>query len=64
MSLEEIGTLLENRYKDMQRVEFTIEDNYIWLLERCSGERSAKASLKIAIEMVRENMLSEREALL
>jgi len=55
---------LEKYYKDMQDVEFTIEQGKVWILQTRSGKRSAKASIKIAVDMVREGLIDERTALL
>ncbi|WP_199619422.1 pyruvate, phosphate dikinase [Paenibacillus alkalitolerans] len=55
---------LERHYKDMQDIEFTVEANKLYLLQTRSGKRTAQASLKIAVQMVYEGLLSKREALL
>ncbi|MBT4921971.1 MAG: pyruvate, phosphate dikinase [Rickettsiales bacterium] len=57
-------TILENHYRDMQDIEFTIEEGKLWLLQTRSGKRTAKASLKIAVDMVAEGLIDEKEALL
>ncbi len=55
---------LENHYRDMQDIEFTIENDKLWILQTRNGKRTAKASIKIAVDMVAENLISEAEALL
>ncbi|GAB4517729.1 MAG: pyruvate, phosphate dikinase [Roseibium sp.] len=54
---------LEEHYKDMQDLEFTIEKGKLWMLQTRSGKRTAKAALKIAVDMVAEGLLSEEEAI-
>ena len=55
---------LEARYCDMQDIEFTIQDNKLWMLQTRSGKRTAAAALKIAIDMAQEGVISEDEAVL
>jgi pyruvate,orthophosphate dikinase len=55
-------TRLERHYKDMQDLEFTIEQGKLWMLQTRAGKRTAKAALKIAVDMVAEGMLEEEEA--
>ena len=55
---------LEAHYCDMQDIEFTIENNKLWILQTRSGKRTAKASIKIASDMLKEGLISEEEALL
>ena len=55
---------LENKYKDMQDIEFTIENNKLWMLQTRSGKRTAKAAIKIAVDMVKEKLISNKEAIL
>ena len=59
-----ICNLLENHYRDMQDMEFTIEDGKLFMLQTRSGKRTATAALKIACDLVNENMISEEEAVL
>ncbi len=54
---------LEAHYKDMQDLEFTIEDGKLWMLQTRAGKRTAKAALKIAVDMVGEGLLSEEQAI-
>ncbi len=56
--------ILERHYKDMQDVEFTIENNKLWMLQTRSGKRTAKSSVKIAVDMVKEKLISKKEAIL
>uniref|UniRef100_UPI0023F3F296 PEP/pyruvate-binding domain-containing protein n=1 Tax=Johnsonella ignava TaxID=43995 RepID=UPI0023F3F296 len=53
---------LENHYKDMQDMEFTIEEGKLYMLQTRNGKRTAKAALKIACDLVDEGMISEKEA--
>ncbi|MBF0623578.1 MAG: pyruvate, phosphate dikinase [Magnetococcales bacterium] len=53
---------LENHYRDMQDLEFTIQQNKLWLLQTRTGKRTAKAALKIAVEMELEGMITKEEA--
>ncbi|MCI9280134.1 MAG: pyruvate, phosphate dikinase [Bacilli bacterium] len=56
--------ILENHYKDMQDMEFTIEDGKLYMLQTRNGKRTATAAIKIAVSLVQEGMISEKEALL
>ncbi|MCA1974155.1 MAG: pyruvate, phosphate dikinase, partial [Caenispirillum sp.] len=53
---------LEAHYKDMQDMEFTIQRGKLWMLQTRTGKRTSKASLKIAVDMAREGLISEAEA--
>ena len=55
---------LEDHYRDMQDMEFTIEDKHLYMLQTRNGKRTAKAALKIACDLVDEGMISEQEAVL
>ena len=55
---------LEKHYRDMQDIEFTVENKKLWMLQTRSGKRTAKASIKIAVDMVKEKLISKDEALL
>ncbi|MDZ4195632.1 MAG: PEP/pyruvate-binding domain-containing protein, partial [Candidatus Izemoplasmatales bacterium] len=59
-----ISKKLEQHYRDMQDMEFTIERNKLYMLQTRNGKRTAQAALKIAIELVEEGLLTEQEALL
>jgi len=48
----------------MQDVEFTVENNKLWMLQTRSGKRTAKSAIKIAIDMVKEKLISKKEAVL
>lgn len=61
--LHEIQLKLERHYKDMQDIEFTIQEGKLWLLQTRSGKRTGKAMVRIAMEMMREGLISETEAL-
>ena len=61
----ELGSVfdtLENHYRDMQDIEFTVERGKLWMLQTRSGKRTAKAALKIAVDMAAEGLISEQEA--
>ena len=60
----EIATKLENHYRDMQDMEFTIEDGKLYMLQTRNGKRTAAAALKIAVDLVDEGMITEKEAVL
>ena len=51
---------LENHYKDMQDVEFTVENNKLWILQTRSGKRTSKSAVKIAVDMVKEKLISKK----
>jgi pyruvate,orthophosphate dikinase len=57
-------SLLEKHYRDLQDIEFTIEQGKLYLLQTRSGKRTAAASVKIAVDMVKEDLISKEEALL
>lgn len=59
-----ICDILENHYKDMQDMEFTIEDGKLFMLQTRNGKRTAPAALKIAVDLVNEGMITKEEALL
>ncbi|BAT72341.1 pyruvate, orthophosphate dikinase [Thermosulfidibacter takaii ABI70S6] len=58
------ANLLERHYRDMQDIEFTVEKGKLYILQTRNGKRTVRAALKIAVDMVYEGILSEREALL
>ena len=60
----DITNRLEKHYRDMQDVEFTIEHGKLWMLQTRSGKRTAKASVKIAVDMANEGLISKEEAIL
>src|SRR5688572_17321380 len=60
--LVRIAGALETHYRDMQDVEFTVQGGKLFMLQTRSGKRTAKAALRIAVEMVREGVISETEA--
>ncbi|RYD97095.1 MAG: pyruvate, phosphate dikinase, partial [Sphingomonadales bacterium] len=55
---------LERHYRDMQDIEFTVERGKLWMLQTRSGKRTAKAALKIAVDMASEGLITEEEAIL
>ncbi|APG61623.1 pyruvate, phosphate dikinase [Sphingorhabdus lutea] len=62
--LAKVFDLLEAHYRDMQDIEFTVERGKLWMLQTRSGKRTAKAALRIAIDMVGEKLITEDEAIL
>lgn len=62
--LEEVFTTLENHFRDMCDIEFTIEQGKLWMLQTRVGKRTAAAALHIAIEMVKEGLISKEEAVM
>ncbi len=62
--LQKILKKLEIHYKDMQDVEFTVENSKLWMLQTRSGKRTAKSAVKIAVDMVKEKLISKKEAVL
>lgn len=61
---QEICKTLENHYRDMQDMEFTIEDKKLYMLQTRNGKRTARAAIKIACDLVDEGMITEKEALM
>ncbi|RZP25872.1 MAG: pyruvate, phosphate dikinase [Candidatus Actinomarinales bacterium] len=62
--IEAVCNKLEKHYKDMQDIEFTIENGDLYLLQTRTGKRSARASLKIAVDLVNERLINKQKALL
>jgi len=60
--LVRVRETLEKHYKDMQDIEFTVQQNKLYMLQTRNGKRTAAASLKIAVDMCREGLIDEREA--
>ena len=60
----EVCSILENHYRDMQDMEFTIEHGQLYMLQTRNGKRTAKAALKIAVDLVNEGMITKEQALL
>ena len=58
------ATMLEKHYKDMQDMEFTIENGKLYFLQTRNGKRTATAALQIAVDLVNEGMITEKEAVL
>jgi pyruvate,orthophosphate dikinase len=61
--LAAVFELLEKHYADMQDIEFTVERNKLWMLQTRSGKRTAKAALKMAVDMVEEGLIDEATAI-
>jgi len=59
---EEIAKNLEKHYRDMQDVEFTVEKGKLWMLQTRDGKRTAQAAVRIAVDMVKEGLISKKEA--
>ncbi len=62
--LLKVRDILEKHYRDMQDIEFTIENGRLWMLQTRAGKRTAKAAVKIAVDMVKEGLITKEEALL
>jgi pyruvate,orthophosphate dikinase len=60
--LTRIYTLLEKHYRDMQDMEFTVEQGKLWMLQTRGGKRTAKAALRIAVELANEGLISRQDA--
>ncbi len=62
--LMEVRATLEKHYKDMQDIEFTVQQNKLYMLQTRNGKRTAAASLRMAVEMAREGLIGESEAVM
>lgn len=62
--LERIAKLLEKHYREMQDMEFTIENGKLWMLQTRTGKRTAAAAVKIAVDMVKEKLITKEEAIM
>ncbi len=62
--LVNVYKVLENHYKEMQDIEFTIQENQLFMLQTRTGKRTAAAAIRIAVDMVNEGLISKQEALL
>jgi pyruvate,orthophosphate dikinase len=62
--LEEIRSKLDRHYRDMQDVEFTIQQGKLWMLQTRAGKRTGLAALRIAVDMVQQKVITKEEALL
>jgi len=62
--LARVFDLLETHYRDMQDIEFTVQQGKLWMLQTRAGKRTAKAALKIAVDMANEGLISQDEAVL
>lgn len=61
--LVEIYKKLENHYRDMQDIEFTVQNKKLWMLQTRNGKRTAQAAVKIAVDMVAEKLIDKKDAL-
>src|SRR5690606_32239151 len=61
--LARVFELLERHYRDMQDIEFTVQQGKLWMLQTRSGKRTAKAALRMAVEMVGEGLIDEKTAI-
>ncbi|HRZ98861.1 MAG TPA: PEP/pyruvate-binding domain-containing protein, partial [Paludibacter sp.] len=64
LQLDAIQTKLENHYKDMQDMEFTVQEGKLWFLQTRNGKRTGAAMVKIAVDMLRQGMIDEKTAIL
>ena len=62
--LKRIEAILEKHYRDMQDLEFTVEQGKLWMLQTRNGKRTAKAAIRIAVELARERLISRGEAVM
>ncbi len=62
-TLEQIYKKLERHFRDMQDIEFTVQERRLWMLQTRTGKRTAAASLKIAVDMVREGLIDKKTAI-
>jgi pyruvate,orthophosphate dikinase len=60
--LQEVAHLLETHYRDMQDIEFTVERGHLWILQTRAGNRTGRSAVRIAVDMVREGLISREEA--
>jgi pyruvate,orthophosphate dikinase len=63
IQFRDVAARLERHYRDMQDVEFTVEQGRLWMLQTRNGKRTAKASLKVAVEMAGEGLITKEEAI-
>src|SRR3546814_14200067 len=61
--LAKVFAILETHYRDMQDIEFTVQQGKLWMLQTRSGKRTAKAALKIAVDMANEGIITQEEAI-
>ncbi|MEK9922848.1 MAG: PEP-utilizing enzyme, partial [Rhodospirillales bacterium] len=62
--LSKIQACIENHFRDMQDIEFTIEQGRLWILQTRSGERSSEAKIRIAVDMANEGLITTQEAVI
>jgi pyruvate,orthophosphate dikinase len=62
--LEDIAEIVEEHYKDMQDMEFTIEKSKLWILQTRTGKRTARSAIKIAVDMAKEGLIDKETAIL
>jgi len=60
----DVAQMLERHYRDMQDMEFTVEKGKLWMLQTRSGKRTARAAVKIAVDMANEGLISREEAMM
>jgi pyruvate,orthophosphate dikinase len=63
-SLSDTASMLERHFRDMQDMEFTVEEGQLWILQTRTAKRTAKAAVKVAVDMVREGLIVTDEALM
>jgi len=63
-ALQRVSRTLERHYQEMQDIEFTIEDNKLWVLQTRTGKRTGFAAVRVAVDMVEERIISKKQALL
>src|SRR5262249_56124501 len=62
--LKRVYNMMERHYREMQDLEFTVEQGKLWVLQTRSGKRTAKAALRIAVELAYEGLISKNDAVL
>jgi pyruvate,orthophosphate dikinase len=62
--LEDVRKKLEGHFKEMEDLEFTVENNKLWILQTRTGKRTAMAAVKIAVDMVEEGLIDDKEAIM
>ena len=62
--LDALQTKLENHYRDMQDMEFTVQEGKLWFLQTRNGKRTGAAMVKIAVDLLHQGMIDEKNALM
>lgn len=62
--LAEAGAILESHFRDMQDIEFTIQEGKLWILQTRNGKRTGAAMVKMAVDMQQENLIGQQDAIM